>query len=165
MMNTIYLFILLGLIATSFTVYAAATVQPYNSTYELQDADQGNFPRLTISDQGDVGIGNDNPLSKLHVDASAFPPATGDVLIGNGDTSSGQNTYVTIGRTAGTAGTGMIDSWQSGGGAHALALQTLFGGNVGIGTTTPAEKLDVAGNIRLTGNIVSPNDICIGTCP
>jgi len=38
-------------------------------------------------------------------------------------------------------------------------------GNLGIGDSTPTEKLDVAGNIRLTGNIVSPNDICIGTCP
>ena len=38
-------------------------------------------------------------------------------------------------------------------------------GNVGIGTAAPVQKLDVAGNIRLTGNIVSPNDICIGTCP
>jgi len=37
-------------------------------------------------------------------------------------------------------------------------------GNVGIGTT-PSEKLDVDGNIRLTSNIVSPNDICIGNCP
>jgi len=38
-------------------------------------------------------------------------------------------------------------------------------GNVGIDDITPQEKLDVNGNIRLTGNIVSPNDICIGNCP
>lgn len=38
-------------------------------------------------------------------------------------------------------------------------------GSIGIGTSTPAQKLDVNGNIRLTGDILSPNDICIGTCP
>ena len=38
-------------------------------------------------------------------------------------------------------------------------------GKVGIGTTIPTEKLDVNGNMRYTGNIVSPNQICIGTCP
>lgn len=45
-----------------------------------------------------------------------------------------------------------------------LRLSVTSNGNVGIGTGTPIEKLDVIGNIRLTGNIVSPNDICIGTC-
>lgn len=38
-------------------------------------------------------------------------------------------------------------------------------GNVGIGTISPQEALDVNGNIRLNGNIVSSSDICIGTCP
>ncbi len=39
-------------------------------------------------------------------------------------------------------------------------------GNVGIGTQTPDEKLEVAGNIKLNGNIVSDGDICIGSgCP
>lgn len=39
-----------------------------------------------------------------------------------------------------------------------------FAGNVGIGTTTPTEKLEVSGNIKLKGNIVSDGDICIGKC-
>ena len=38
-------------------------------------------------------------------------------------------------------------------------------GNVGIGTTGPTEQLDVGGNIKLSGNILSDGDICIGTCP
>ncbi|MGB6463773.1 MAG: hypothetical protein WA799_01335 [Nitrosotalea sp.] len=39
-------------------------------------------------------------------------------------------------------------------------------GNVGIGTSSPSQKLDVMGNIQLDGkgNITSSNDICIGTC-
>lgn len=38
-------------------------------------------------------------------------------------------------------------------------------GNVGIGTTTPTERLDVNGDLRVRGNIVSTSDICIGNCP
>jgi len=45
-----------------------------------------------------------------------------------------------------------------------MSIQTATG-NIGMGTTNPQEKLDVDGNIRLTGNIVSPTDICIGNCP
>jgi hypothetical protein len=40
-------------------------------------------------------------------------------------------------------------------------------GNVGIGTDTPTEKLDVNGNIMLSGvapKIKSAGDICIGAC-
>jgi hypothetical protein len=38
-------------------------------------------------------------------------------------------------------------------------------GNVGIGTNAPHEKLHVLGNIKLTGDIVSDGNICIGSCP
>jgi hypothetical protein len=238
-LKKVFLFVLMGLIVTSFTVYsAAATVEQYNSIYELQDADNGNFTRFSIDELGNVAIGTPVPGAKLHVDASPFPP-TADLIVGNGPTNSGQNTYVTIGRTAGTSGAGQVDGWVAGGGNNILALQTLFGGNVGIGTstpggklhvdagspapavdvmigsgdtgsgqntyftmgrsaatngagqidswlagggnsilalqskfggnvgigtTTPSEKLEVAGNIRLIGNITSPNDICIGNC-
>ena len=38
-------------------------------------------------------------------------------------------------------------------------------GNIGIFNGNPTEKLDVNGNIKLSGNILSNGDICIGTCP
>ena len=38
-------------------------------------------------------------------------------------------------------------------------------GNVGIGKLNPQQKLDVNGNIQLSGNILSNGDICIGACP
>ncbi len=37
-------------------------------------------------------------------------------------------------------------------------------GNMGIGTTSPSQALDVKGNIKLSGSVVSDGDICIGTC-
>lgn len=50
-----------------------------------------------------------------------------------------------------------------------MTIDTLTG-NVGFGIpigvgSTPTEQLDVNGNIRVRGNIVSTNDICIGNCP
>ena len=48
-----------------------------------------------------------------------------------------------------------------------LNIQTTTG-NIGMGTFSPAEKLDVFGNIHLSGvdsKITSNGDICIGTCP
>jgi len=36
--------------------------------------------------------------------------------------------------------------------------------NVGIGTTTPSKKLQVEGDFKLNGRMVSDGDICIGTC-
>ncbi len=42
---------------------------------------------------------------------------------------------------------------------------SILAGQVGIGTTTPTQALDVNGNIKLSGSVVSDGDICIGTCP
>jgi hypothetical protein len=62
----------------------------------------------------------------------------------------------------------------TGGAAQTISKQMSFSGNVGIGTTSPGYKLDVTGNLRLSGNIISsnssatsiiaPNGICIGKC-
>ncbi|MDO8620284.1 MAG: hypothetical protein Q7R64_02970 [bacterium] len=48
--------------------------------------------------------------------------------------------------------------------ATGFTLNITNDGKVGIGTTTPTEALDVAGNIKLTGSLVSDGDICIGVC-
>jgi len=45
-----------------------------------------------------------------------------------------------------------------------LAIKT-SNGNIGIGTTNPQSKLDVNGDLKVQGNILSNGDICIGSCP
>lgn len=48
---------------------------------------------------------------------------------------------------------------------EAIAIFDGSSKNVGIGIISPSEKLDVDGNIKLTGNILSDGNICIGNCP
>ncbi|MBV8730815.1 MAG: tail fiber domain-containing protein, partial [Acidobacteriia bacterium] len=52
-------------------------------------------------------------------------------------------------------GTGTANYFPLWSGAHALANSVLFqtGGNVGVGTTTPGSKLDVAGDINASGSV------------
>lgn len=58
--------------------------------------------------------------------------------------------------SAGSAGTFTVKELQ--------AIYSLPNGNVGIGTSTPTEKLEVDGNLKLNGNVLSDGDICIGMC-
>ncbi|MBI2138487.1 hypothetical protein HYU13_02780 [Candidatus Woesearchaeota archaeon] len=68
-----------------------------------------------------------------------------NLMLGNGNPATGANTYLTFGRSAATNGAGLIDAFNAGSGTNGhLALQTRFGGNVGIGTANPGAKLSVA---------------------
>ena len=66
-------------------------------------------------------------------------------------TTAASNPYM-IGFAANSDGYGEIQASQQGIGGKPLVLQKM-GGNVGIGTTNPAYKLDVSGSARVTGNL------------
>ena len=90
---------------------------------------------------GDVGIGTDSPNTTLEVDG-AISTTTSDYAQG----STGSRLLL---ETSGSGNTHSYIQAQSSGGtsnAEDLALQ-LYGGNVGIGTSSPGAKLEVNGNI------------------
>jgi len=124
-----------------------------------------------------VGIGTTAPISTLTVSA----PSKGAIPVIAAVNPNGQEFYFNPNMCQGCVnplvqsgdqalifsggfsqglGNFVLGNWNSG----PVGIRIQNNGNIGIDTAFPQQKLDVAGNIRLTGNIVSPNDICIGAC-
>ncbi len=105
---------------------------------------------------GNVGIGTDKPTHKFHVvadDAVGLFESTGTQAYLRLSTKEGLNNRVEITNRPG----GRLSLWTSGAGDIFNITQ---GGNVGIGTTSPSEKLEVHGNIKVTGDIFLTNADC-----
>ncbi|NOU16510.1 MAG: hypothetical protein HOO91_02995 [Bacteroidales bacterium] len=102
---------------------------------------------------GNVGIGTTTPTQKLHISNIGGSSATSGT-IQNGMIrlyEEGFGNVLDIGITSNNAG----NSWIQAGFKFDLSVNKSLllnpnGGNVGIGTTTPQNKLDVAGTIRCT---------------
>ncbi|NTW33147.1 MAG: hypothetical protein HGB12_11065, partial [Bacteroidetes bacterium] len=104
---------------------------------------------------GNVGIGTTSPNNKLEISGAANQIR----LTGSGAEASIRYVPTTnhawqAGAGVGTAATFSIYEET----ANLSRITILEGGNVGIGTTTPAQKLDIAGSIKLTGNIIKTVD-------
>ena len=119
--------------------------------------------KVVITDGGSVGIGTTSPGARLEVKGNG----TGKILIGdiggyanyagislNGSTAAGY--YNILSRAS--DGTlllnrpfGDIAFWENNATLHMIIKGT--SGNVGIGTSSPSQKLHVVGNQYITGNI------------
>jgi hypothetical protein len=127
-----------------------------------------------IYSAGNVGIGTTSPTQLLQVvgnsDPTVIVKTTGtsiaQMLVGDGSNNFGLQYYPT-GNCCWPAGTAALTTGSSAGN---LVFQTLnpiqfyinnqerarfsVTGNLGLGTSTPTEKLDVAGNIYTNGKIL-----------
>lgn len=116
------------------------------------------LPKFTINGEGDIGVGTSNPTAKLHVlhSGSDTDPhmrihTTGAEARINWSTNTNSNTW--IAQSYLESATAATNYWrlEYNGGSRFFVRGD---GNVGIGTSTPDNKLDVLGIIRANEVIV-----------
>jgi trimeric autotransporter adhesin len=113
---------------------------------------------MTILTGGNVGIGTTSPAAKFHVHASgtiSYIRVSGDVAQQQGIEFVDTATRWIMYKPANSTNLTFYD-----GAGDRMTLQ--YGGNVGIGTTSPSYKLDVNGTIKGI-NYILPNDAWITT--
>jgi hypothetical protein len=115
---------------------------------------------LTVKASGYVGIGTTSPVAKLHV-ASHGPTYT--AISGNDRfrieevATNGNKFGLQMGIDWGSGNSTLQTYFLNSGGTYSQSYNLLLqphGGNVGIGTASPVEKLDVRGNAYLENNSI-----------
>ena len=109
--------------------------------------------KMRITSGGNVGIGTTSPQAKLSVDGGAdnllatFKSTDDLAYISFQDNNTTSNTSVALGANDNN----LVFFTGTSFGSERMRITS--GGNVGIGTTSPAEKLDVEGTSRFNGDM------------
>ncbi|KKQ23398.1 hypothetical protein A2999_00045 [Candidatus Wolfebacteria bacterium RIFCSPLOWO2_01_FULL_38_11] len=154
----------------------APTTGSYNTAFRGRSNDEGDYIDLNIQNDGkanfggnftNFGIGTTDPLVKFSVSTAGVNDGIG--VYGNSSRSTGllvnlesgafnnitqanDNGIIWMGQTRDNPGAGfVIAPWRS----DTSGIRLDASGNVGIGTTNPGTKLDVAGNIKFSPSFQS----------
>jgi hypothetical protein len=130
------------------------------------------FEAARITPAGNVGIGTSSPDGTLHVQTFT----TNNAIFQNAahNTLTNLSTALTFSRSDGINNLAAIFGWNAGGlalagregiafatGGDALYNSTIermridSSGNVGIGTSSPAQRLDISGNASVSGQLMA----------
>jgi hypothetical protein len=153
-----------GTIQVGTSAYAAVFGNQANAA--TQFTTNGTL-RMTITSDGNVGIGNSSPVQKLHVEGSTAIGTTGTediLLLGralSGGVSFQQAASLKLGRYQNAGGSFESytrldfalrdDSASSNYNTNTTVMTLTNAGNVGIGTTSPTSKLHVISALGTVG--------------
>lgn len=161
----VLLIVLGGITISSVLAQSVSITYPYILT-------DGTNQRLIINSNGNVGIGKTGASTpglltvRQYVDTN-----TGGLVVQNSAATGSFRFWVdsgNVGYATASGGVNMISLFPG--------TVGFPNGNVGIGTSTPTQKLDVRGNVVLTGDLsatpatqfkistTNGKDICIGAC-
>jgi len=131
----------------------------YGVTGKVAAGDPLANERMRITNDGNIGIGTTSPGYKLHIAGTSSTTPLIQVTPGSGLVSD--TAYIQVNGRArfGYLGNTGIEISDSGSGWPILfsvlgseRVRINSSGNVGIGTTSPNDKLDVAGHINSSGS-------------
>src|SRR6056300_1723444 len=118
-----------------------------NTTQDTAGSDKPLTERLRITGNGNVGVGTTSPFTPLHISSTneitTSPAGSGVSQMRYGSTNS--TVLFGVSSTAGHISAYDTSTFST----HRNLCFNADGGNVGIGTTSPGEKLHVNGNIGL----------------
>ncbi len=145
-----------------------------DGNFIFQNKGAGNFSFLNnssevfkIASNGNVGIGTTSPDGKIDIAAPTIDTVGANSalrLSSSGGTNLFNFRLENANRDFTIDSAGYGSGWNRSMTINRQSNATSFYGKVGIGTTTPSEKLEVNGNFKLNGNLISDSPICIGKC-
>jgi hypothetical protein len=111
-----------------------------------------------VNESGNVGIGTTSPIAMVHIESSNSQGDNKGLIYLK--STSGTN-VLKIG-VDGTNNFSELRAYNPGVGDNSKLIFQPYGGNVGIGTTNPTYKLEVAGTLKTTSTITNDGGIYYG---